>query len=181
MLSFVLAKGPLLLSMFHDLLLHVKTFTLTNSVHILQRLISRISLFSKVQILFFSGGHPERITGDNLRETNTYTYIQMSKWCALTIYLIPEKSLDKFALLTQWFSFFSFLFSHFFSPINLAMSLVMGDIQLASISDATTQRGWRLAHASSHTCEAKQRLFSNCVESSATQFQYISSQMLTVC
>lgn len=67
--SLVLAESPLFLGMFHNLLLHVESFPLPDSVHIFQRLVRRVCLFSEVQILLLCGGNPEWVTGDYLQKS----------------------------------------------------------------------------------------------------------------
>lgn len=90
--SFVLAESPLFLSVFDDLLLHVKPFALPNAVHVLQCLIGRICFFSKVEIFFFSSGHPERIAGDDLRNTRNIlrTFLAYNTWNDLQHSQMPK-------------------------------------------------------------------------------------------
>lgn len=63
---FVLAQRPLLLGVLHDLLLHVEAFTAADTVHVLERLVLRVRLLTKVQVFFFCGGNPVGITADHL-------------------------------------------------------------------------------------------------------------------
>lgn len=64
--SLVLAECPLLLGVFHDLLLHVEAFAPADGVHVFQSLVGRIRLLTKVKIFFFSCGNPVRITANDL-------------------------------------------------------------------------------------------------------------------
>lgn len=65
---FVLAQRPLLLSVLHDLLLHVEAFTAADAVHVLERLVLRVCFLTKVQVFFFCGGNPVGITADHLAQ-----------------------------------------------------------------------------------------------------------------
>ena len=65
---FVLAQGALFLGVLHRLLLHVQALASAHGVHVLERLVGRVRLLPKVQVLFFCGGHPVGIAGDHLRE-----------------------------------------------------------------------------------------------------------------
>lgn len=64
----VLAQRPLLLRVLHQFLLHVEAFTAPNAVHVLERLVLRVRLLTKVQVFFFCGGNPVGIAADHLEE-----------------------------------------------------------------------------------------------------------------
>ena len=74
---FVLAQCPLLLSMLHYLLLHVEAFAAAHAVHVFQSQIFRVRFLTEVQVFFFCGGNPVRITADHLihRERNSCQFL----------------------------------------------------------------------------------------------------------
>ena len=61
--SFVLLQSSLLFCMFHNLLFNRKPLSLAYRIHVPPSDILGVCLLSKMQQLFFSGGHPERVTG----------------------------------------------------------------------------------------------------------------------
>jgi len=64
---FIFLQSSLFFSKLDDLFVDVKTLASPDGVHVFTRYVLAVRLLAKVQILFFSRRHPERINVDHLQ------------------------------------------------------------------------------------------------------------------